>query len=83
MKHHTDRFELDAATTSLVVGLAAERADRPSTAALMTIERLRRLEEEVRCSGTTRQTLQKISSARRILGDRVEFGRFTGPFLAG
>lgn len=81
MQQHNDSFELDSATSSFVVGLATEATAQPSTAALVTIERLRRLEDEVRCSGTTRQTLQKIGSARRILGDQAEFRRFNGPFL--
>ncbi|GJD96115.1 hypothetical protein [Methylobacterium iners] len=83
MHSANDPFELDAATSSFVIGLAAEKTDRPSTAALLTIEHLRRLEEEVRSAGTTRQTLQKISSARRILGDHAELGHFKGPFRAG
>jgi hypothetical protein len=74
--------ELDPATSAFVVELAADKIDYASTAALVAIEHLRRLEEVARFSGTTRQTLQKINSARRVLGDRHEFGRFTGPFLA-
>ena len=74
--------ELDPATSALVVRLAADNMKYASTAALGAIERLRRLEEVARCSGTTRQTLQKINSARRVLGDHHEFGRFAGPFLA-
>jgi hypothetical protein len=74
--------ELDPTTSSRIVELAAEKADHKSTAALVMIERLRRLEEDARCLSATRQTLQKITSARRILGDRAEFGCFQGPFPA-
>ena len=73
--------ELDTETASLVASLANEPSEYLSTVALRTIERLRRLEEEARLSGTSRQTFQKIVSARRVLGDHVEFGRHTGPFL--
>ncbi|HEX8413145.1 MAG TPA: hypothetical protein VF637_04585 [Sphingomicrobium sp.] len=82
MQQHENGFELDHATSSFIVALATEKADHPSTAALLTIERLRRLEEDARCLGTTRQTLQKIRSARRLLGDRAEYRRFEGPYLA-
>lgn len=82
MQHHTECFELDSATSSLVVALATQRTDRPSTAALVTIERLRRLEEDARFAGATRQALQKIASARRVLGDRGEFRPFDGPYVA-
>ena len=74
--------ELDPDTNSRIVELAAETAEYKSTAALLMIERLRRLEEDARCLSATRQTLQKITSARRVLGDQAEFGRFKGPFPA-
>ena len=74
-------IDLDQATSSLVVALASEKTDHLSTAALVTIERLRRLEEDARFAGTTRQALQKIASARRLLGDRGAYRRFDAPLL--
>ena len=73
--------DLDRETSTLVTKLRAEPLEDRGVAGALTIERLRRLEEEARCSGTSRQAFQKITSARRLLGDRVQFGPFTGPFL--
>lgn len=73
--------DIDQETSSLVQELSAEDIQNRSVAALVTTERLRRLEDEARCSGTSRQAFQKIASARRLLGDRAHFGPFDGPFL--
>ncbi len=74
--------ELDHETALFVAELAADAADVPSTAALLTIEHLRRLEDTARSAGTSRQALQKIMSARRVLGDMDDFGRFRGSYLS-
>jgi len=73
--------DIDQETSSLVQELSAEDIQNRSVASLVTTERLRRLEDEARCSGTSRQAFQKIASARRLLGDRAHFGPFDGPFL--
>jgi hypothetical protein len=70
---------IDDETTWLVQTLADD-AHAPSAAVGMLIERLRRLEEEARLERAGRQTLQKIMSARRVLGDRIDFGRVEAPF---
>ena len=74
-------LELDREAASFMATLSIEPSDNPGVAALVTIERLRRLEDQVRCSGATRQTFQKIASARRVLGDQTSFGPIKGPFL--
>lgn len=65
--------DIDEETTWLVRTLA-ENADPSSAAVGHLVERLRRLEEEARLEGASRQTLQKIMSARRVLGDGMDFG---------
>ena len=69
---------IDDETTWLVQTLADD-ADAPSAAVGLLVERLRRLEEEARLERAGRQTLQKIMSARRVLGDRIDFGRVEAP----
>ena len=70
---------IDDETTWLVQTLADD-AEAPSAAVGLLIERLRRLEEEARLERAGRQALQKIMSARRVLGDRIDFGRIEAPF---
>ena len=70
---------IDDETTWLVQTLADD-AEAPSAAVGLLIERLRRLEEEARLERAGRQALQKIMSARRVLGDRIDFGRVEAPF---
>ena len=70
---------IDDETTCLVQTLAGD-AGRSEAAASLLVERLRRLEEEARLQGAGRQALQKIMSARRVLGDRADFGLVQGPF---
>ena len=70
---------IDHETTCLVQSLAGDAA-APSAAVGLLIERLRRLEEEARLERAGRQALQKIMSARRVLGDRADFGRVEAPF---
>lgn len=73
--------KLDNEMAALVQALAGD-AHAPDAAVGQMVERLRRLEEEARLGGSDRQTLQKLASARRLLGDPVEVG--TGvlvPFL--
>ena len=77
----TQTIDIDIDTASLVQALSAEPPQNRGVAALLTAERLRRLEEEARFSGTSRQAFQKVASARRLLGDRAHFGSFNGPFL--
>lgn len=59
--------------TSLVRTLA-ENADASDAAVGQLIERLRRMEDGVRLDGADKQTLQRIMSGRRILGDMADFG---------
>ena len=70
---------IDDETTWLVQTLADD-AHAPSAAVGLLIERLRRLEEEGGLERAGRQALQKIMSARRVLGDRIDFGRIEAPF---
>jgi hypothetical protein len=76
-------IDIDHETSRLVQELAAEAPQNCRAATSVTSERLRRLEEEARCSGTSRQAFQKIVSARRLLGDKAHFGPFNGPFFDG
>ena len=70
---------IDDETIGLVQRLAGEAQGSHAATGLL-VERLRRLEDEARLKGAGRQTLQKIMSARRVLGDRVDFGRVQAPF---
>lgn len=70
---------IDAETTAMVRTLAADGGP-PGAAVGQLVERLRRLEEEARLEGAGRQTLQKLMSARRVLGDRMVLGRFPAAF---
>ena len=72
---------LSEETTSQVQTLA-DNADRAGPAVGLMVERLRRREEEARLEGAGRQTLQRIMSARRVLGDRLDFGRVKTPFAS-
>lgn len=65
--------------TALVRTLVEDNATSEVAVSLM-VERLRRMEDEARLAGADRQTLQRIMSARRVLGDRVEFGPPRAPF---
>lgn len=73
--------DIDDETTWLVQTLAGEVEVADAAIGLM-IERLRRMEDEARLEGAGRQTLQKIMSARRLLGDRLDFGRVSASFSA-
>ena len=64
----------DLELTDLVEALARD-AYAPDASVCLTVERLRRLEEEARLGDGDRQTLQKLASARRILGDRLDLGK--------
>lgn len=64
---------IDDETTGLVRTLAGEPEGSDAAVALM-VERLRRMEEEARLGGVSRQALQKIMSARRVLGDPTDLG---------
>lgn len=68
----------DIELTDLVRALARE-ADASDASVCLTIERLRRLEDEARLGDGDRQTLQKFVSARRILGDKVDLGKPASP----
>ncbi|AYO83192.1 hypothetical protein EBB05_13580 [Methylobacterium brachiatum] len=63
----------DDEITWLVLTLA-EEADVSGAAVGLMVERLRRMEDEARLGGADSQTLQRIMSGRRVLGDRVDFG---------
>ena len=63
----------DDEITWLVQALA-EDTDASGAAVGLMVERLRRMEDEARLGGGDRQTLQRIMSGRRVLGDRVDFG---------
>ena len=69
-----DRANLDNDTTRLVQNLAQEKLGNQHAALILTIEKLRRLEDLARCGGGCRQDLQRIISARRILGDCADLG---------
>ena len=69
-----DRADLDSDTIWLVQTLAQEKLGKQHAATFLTIEKLRRLEDLARCGGGSRQDLQRIMSARRILGDRADLG---------
>ncbi len=70
---------IDAETTMMVQTLAKD-AGPPGAAVGQMVERLRRLEEEARLEGAGRQTLQKLMSARRVLGDRMVLDQFPAAF---
>jgi hypothetical protein len=70
---------MDAKTAAMVQTLA-EDGGPPGAAVSQMVERLRRLEEEARLAGAGRQTLQKLMSARRVLGDRIVLGQFPAAF---
>lgn len=66
--------DVDTETAWLVEQLVQSGPEHAAAATVMTIERLRRLEDLARTGGTSRQAFQKIVSARRILGDPTELG---------
>ena len=59
---------------------AAGGHDPDGEAARRMVERLRRLEASERTRGGSRQTLQRIMSARRLLGDTADLGPYARPF---
>lgn len=61
--------------------LAIDANRQPNAAVDLMVERLRRMEDGARSAPVDRQTLQKIISARRLLGDRVDFGKVRSGFL--
>ena len=67
-------INLDDHTTWLVCHLAANGPASAKAATALTIEKLRRLEDLARNGGADRQEIQKILSARRVLGDNVRLG---------
>lgn len=67
--------------TRLVRALA-EDGDAAAAAVGLMVERLRRLEDEVRMGDADRQTLQRIMSGRRVLGDRADLGSAEPPGAA-
>ncbi|AWN38466.1 hypothetical protein [Methylobacterium radiodurans] len=70
----TQTPDIDPETAWLVQRLVREGSVFGDTATILTIEKLRRLEDLARRAGTSRQAFQKIASARRILGDHAELG---------
>ena len=79
--HERANVTFDDETARQVQRLAEDGAERSGAAVSHMVERLRRLEDEARCVGGSRQTFQKIMSARRVLGDRVTIGRLEGDFM--
>ncbi|WP_238193408.1 hypothetical protein [Methylobacterium frigidaeris] len=73
--------DLDDETIQLVHDMRMEGALDAGASRLFMIDRLRRSEDFMRVRGATRQDFQKISSARRILGDKGGFGKIKVPFL--
>lgn len=71
---HGHAADVDGETAWLVQQLAQEGPERRDAATVLTIEKLRRLEDLARNAGTSRQAFQKIVSARRVLGDHAELG---------
>lgn len=67
-------IDLDDHTTWLVRHLAANGPASAGAATALVVEKLRRLEDLARSSGADRQVLQKILSARRVLGDDARLG---------
>lgn len=65
--------EADDQITWLVRTLA-DNVDNSDAAVGLMVERLRRMEDEVRLNGADPQTLQRIISGRRLLGDRIDLG---------
>ncbi|CAO4155446.1 hypothetical protein [Methylorubrum extorquens] len=61
---------LDRETDLLAQLLLGEGVHGRYAAVSRIIEDLRRLEEEASFAGASRQTFQKIASARRLLGDK-------------
>ena len=72
--------DLDEETCWISAARAAGGYDPNDGPALVMVERLRRLEASQRASGGSRQTLQKIMSARRLLGDTYDLGPVSRPF---
>jgi len=73
--------DLDEHTAWLVQQLVNNGPRSADAATALTVEKLRRLEDLARNAGTSRQALQRILSARRVLGDRADLGQvpaFTG-----
>lgn len=68
----------DLELTDFVEALARD-VNAPDASVCLIVERLRRLEEEARLGDGDRQTLQKLASARRILGDRLDLGQTASP----
>src|SRR4051794_17943539 len=70
----TPCVDVDQEADSLLRDIERDKRNQSGTAALVAIEKLRRLEHLARCAGGSRQTFQKILSARRILGDSADLG---------
>ncbi len=66
--------DVDSETAWLIQQLVQDGPEPAAAATILTIEKLRRLEDLARNAGTSRQAFQKIVSARRVLGDRADFG---------
>lgn len=68
-----NHIDIDGELSTTILELAHDHTASFDALTVRTIEELRRLEDLARNSGEDRQVLQKIMSARRILGDRVDF----------
>ena len=73
-------FSLDDETCWISTTRAEGGLVPHGAATAQMIERLRRLEDQARCAGASRQTFQRLASARRLLGDRGPCQPFAGPF---
>ena len=75
-----DAFSLDDETCWISTARTEGGLVPYGAATARMIERLRRLEDQARCAGASRQTFQRLASARRLLGDGVHVKPFAGPF---
>jgi hypothetical protein len=74
------RMTEEADEITWLVRALAEEVDASGAAVGLMVERLRRMEDEARLGRTDRQTLQRIISARRVLGGRMDFGPVRASF---
>lgn len=70
LNHDAIDQQIDALMQSMII----HSVTVTDAVASRTIEQLRRLEDLARNKGDSRQAIQKIMSARRILGDYEDFG---------
>ncbi|MFE1601959.1 hypothetical protein [Methylobacterium sp. ID0610] len=74
---------LDQDTVAEIKDLVADDSTAVTAAKRRMVEKLRRLEDMSRLQMNSRQELQVIMSARRLLGDRESLGMVHGLFADG